>query len=163
MTWAIIQLVATTVSLMFVAGAFTGVVRSGVLSGALSKFMYTLVRILRVVVPEKEQPTTIHLVCTHASVPWPVMSGSDLVAWLCDECRETRPTFRCPPKKVRCAHLDYTEITDWQGGMIRRMCDRCGYSFTYTNVPDLPIAEMWHTFEGEQEKPTFRLVNGRWV
>jgi hypothetical protein len=82
------------------------------------------------------QPASNHFVaaatktrgCTHTSVPWPVLSGGDLVAWLCPECKEQRDTFACPPIRYRvlCEHPDMEEIRTWGSGIVERWCKDCG-------------------------------------
>lgn len=73
--------------------------------------------------------------CKHTSVPWPVMAGGELVAWLCGECQKTRPEFRCPPirynRQVLCEHPETTTISSMDG-FTTRFCSDCGMRFVHT-------------------------------
>jgi hypothetical protein len=96
--------------------------------------------------------------CRHTSVPWPVISGGDLVAWLCEECLEQRPAFTCPRPSLKygCTHEDITEISDYAGNFTRRFCSRCGRTDIITNQLEAHLLErghrvpfIFHTQQGE--------------
>ena len=95
--------------------------------------------------------------CQHTSVPWPVLSDGVLVAWLCEECKNQREIFRAPPPKIKCAHLDYVEVNNWENYTLTRMCQRCGLTRTYTLVPDLDAETLTASWvvEGEEKPSTF--------
>lgn len=73
--------------------------------------------------------------CKHTSVPWPVMAGGELVAWLCGECQKTRPEFKCPPirynRRVLCEHPEVDTISSLNG-FTTRFCHNCGMKFVHT-------------------------------
>jgi hypothetical protein len=99
--------------------------------------------------------------CRHTSVPWPVITiTGELVAWLCEQCLEPRPTFTCPPirYRVKCEHPEYEEIRTLGSYTVRRICRDCGQQSLFTEQLEahfrergehVPFIPLLHTHQGE--------------
>lgn len=79
--------------------------------------------------------------CQHKTIPHPVMSGSDLVAWLCGDCMEERKSFTCPVSGSRhnpivlCRHEETEEIRTLDSRIVRLYCRHCGQTEMFVDLP----------------------------